>query len=122
LAALAIGAAIALALDLLDPVKPYDYAPAAEFWPMYLRGQAYLQLKDGRSAVDQFQGILDHRGLAVTSPLYPLAHIGLARAAALVGGVDKARQAYERFLALWSGADSNLEALAQARAEYARLQ
>ena len=32
----------ARALELLDTVKPYDHAPAAEFWPRYLRGQAYL--------------------------------------------------------------------------------
>ena len=38
----------ARALELLEPVRPYDHAPSAEFWPAYLRGQAYLQLKDGR--------------------------------------------------------------------------
>ena len=38
----------ARALELLEPVKPYDHAPSAEFWPAYLRGQAYLQLRDGR--------------------------------------------------------------------------
>ena len=40
----------ARAIALLDPVAPYDHAPAAEFWPAYLRGQAYLQLKDAQSA------------------------------------------------------------------------
>jgi tetratricopeptide (TPR) repeat protein len=111
----------ARALELLDPVKPYDHAPASEFWPSYLRGQASLQSKDGRTAAAQFQSILDHRGEAPTSPLYPLAHLGLARAAALTGDIDKARKAYEDFLALWHGADAGLQPLIEARQEHARL-
>jgi outer membrane protein assembly factor BamD (BamD/ComL family) len=111
----------ARALDLLDPVKPYDHAPASEFWPAYLRGQAYLQLKDGRSAAVQFRNIIDHRGEAPTSPLFALAHLDLARAAVLDGDVGQARKAYDSFFFLWNGADSNLQPLKQARAEYARL-
>jgi tetratricopeptide (TPR) repeat protein len=121
-AALALGREEpARAIQLLDPVKPFDHAPVSEFWPSYLRGQAYLQSKDGRSAGIQFQDILDHRGVAPTSPLYPLAHLGLARAAAMAGDVDRARQAYDSFFALWNGADPTLPPLQQARAEYGRL-
>ena len=61
----------ARALAQLEPVRPYDQAPAAEFWPAYLRGQAYLQSKDARAAIEQFRSILDHRGGAPTSP-HPL--------------------------------------------------
>jgi hypothetical protein len=111
----------ARALELLDTVKPYDHAPAAEFWPRYLRGLAYLQMKDGHAAGMQFQSIVDHRGEAPTSPLYPLAHLGLARAARLTGDLDKARRAYEGFLALWHGADSSLQPLNEARQEYAAI-
>jgi eukaryotic-like serine/threonine-protein kinase len=71
------------AIDTLEPVKPYDYAPAAEFWPLYLRGEAYLGLKDGPSAAAQFQGIIDHRGAAPASPLYLRAQRGAARAATI---------------------------------------
>ncbi len=39
-------------LKLLEPVRPYDHVPSGEFWPLYLRGLAYLQLKDGRSRGD----------------------------------------------------------------------
>ena len=121
-AALAVGRGeSARAIELLDPVKPFDHAPVSEFWPTYLRGQAYLHAKDGRSAAIQFQNILDHRGVAPTSPLYPLAHLGLARAAAMVGDVGRARQAYDSFFALWNGADPTLQPLQQARAEYGRL-
>jgi tetratricopeptide (TPR) repeat protein len=111
----------ARALELLEPVKPYDHAPASEFWPAYLRGQAYLQLKDGPAAGVQFRSILDHRGEAPTSALYPLAHLGFARAAALGGDAGGARTAYEGFLALWDDADPNLLPLKEAREEHARL-
>jgi tetratricopeptide (TPR) repeat protein len=122
-AALAIGRGEpARAIELLDPVRPYDHAPAAEFWPAYLRGQAYLQLKDGRSAAVQFRSILDHRGEAPTSLLYPLAHLGLARAARLEDDLAQARRAYGTFLTIWHAADSTLPPLIQARSEYARLQ
>jgi serine/threonine protein kinase/Tfp pilus assembly protein PilF len=60
----------ARAIDLLDPVTPYDYAPASEFWPAYIRGEAYFLLKDVKSAAAQFRAIVDHRGAAPTSALY----------------------------------------------------
>ncbi|MGI8564946.1 MAG: hypothetical protein ACR2LZ_00540 [Pyrinomonadaceae bacterium] len=52
------------------------YEAAAEFWPQYLRGLAYLKLKRGAEAAAEFQKILDHRGYAPLSALYPLAHLG----------------------------------------------
>jgi tetratricopeptide (TPR) repeat protein len=110
------------AVDLLERVAPYDHAPASEFWPTYLRGQALLKQKDWRSAATQFQRILDHRGQAPTSPLYPLASLGRARAHAATGERDSARAAYERFFALWGGADATLESVQAARREYAKLQ
>jgi tetratricopeptide (TPR) repeat protein len=73
------------ALRLLDPVKPYDHAPAAESWPSYLRGQAHLAAGEPALAAPQFQHILDHRSEAPTSPFYSLAQLGAARAAAAIG-------------------------------------
>ncbi|PYR54104.1 MAG: hypothetical protein DMF95_01450 [Acidobacteria bacterium] len=108
-------------LALLEPVRPYDHARGADFWPAYLRGQAYLTSKDGREAGVQFETILNHRGEGPDSPLYPLAHLGLARAATLAGDVEKARKAYDALFALWQGADSDLRPLLDARREYARL-
>jgi predicted negative regulator of RcsB-dependent stress response len=108
-------------LALLEPVKGYDHAPSAEFWPVYLRGQAYLQLKDGRAAASEFENIVTHRGEVPASVLYPLAHVGLARAAAMSNDADKARKAYEAFFALWNAADSDLRVLRDARLEYSRL-
>ena len=109
------------ALATLEPVKPYDRARGAEFWPAYLRGQAYLASKDGRAAAEQFEAIVNHRGLAADSPLYALAHAGLARAAAITGNAAKARSMYEAFFALWRDADADAAPLQEARAEYARL-
>ncbi|MDX6614401.1 MAG: eukaryotic-like serine/threonine-protein kinase [Blastocatellia bacterium] len=76
------------------------YESAAQFRPQYLRGQAYLKLGRGAEAAAEFQKILDHRGKSPLSVLYPLAHLGLARAAAMSGDATKARQAYQDFFAL----------------------
>ena len=104
-------------------VPPAPGAGTRRFVPAtYLRGVAYLQLKDGHAAGVQFEGILSHRGEAPTSPLYPLAHLGVARAAALTGDVARARRSYEQLFSLWGGADSTLQPLNEARREYARLQ
>jgi tetratricopeptide (TPR) repeat protein len=109
------------AIQILDPVRPYDHAPSGEFWPAYLRGQAYLALKDGASAAVQFRSILDRRGEVPASMLYPLAHLGLARAAILGGDPAVARQAYDNLFTLWNGADADLQPLKDARLEYMRL-
>jgi len=109
------------ALEILEPVKPYDRAPRAEFWPAYLRGQAQMGLKRSAEAMAEFQTVLDHRGEAPVSQLYPFAHLGLARAAALDGQLEKARTAYSSFLGLWHEADSTLKPLIEARRERDRL-
>ena len=109
-------------MELLDPVRSFDHAPSTEFWSMYLRGSAALQLDDAAHARAEFQGILDNRGEAPTSPLYALAHLGAARAAARAGDTGGARAAYQAFLAGWKDADPDLVPLRDARAEYARLQ
>ena len=109
------------ALQLLEGVRRYDHVQVAEFWPAYLRGHAYLQLRDGRAAGDEFQSILDHRGEAVVSPLYPLAHLGAARSAVLEGDIGRARARYRDFLEIWKGADADLPALEEAHVEYQRL-
>ena len=109
-------------LGLLEPVKPYDHAPSSEFWPAYLRGQAQMGMKRPVEAAAEFQTILDHRGEAPLSPLYALAQLGVARAAAMSGQGDKAREAYDTFLNLWRGADSPLPLLREARLERGRLQ
>ncbi len=108
----------AQALALLETTTSYE--AAAEFWPQSLRGQAYLQLGRGAEAAAEFQKILAHRGHAPLSPLYPLAQLGLARAAALAGDMAQSRRAYEDFFAAWQAADADLPMLNEARREYER--
>jgi len=109
------------ALELLEPVKKFDHAPSGEFWPAYLRGQAYLQLKDGRAAAAEFRRIIDYQGEVPASVLFPLAHLGLARAATLDTDTDVARKAYEDFVMLWKHADAELPPLQAARREQSAL-
>ena len=111
----------ARAIDLLEPVRAYDHAPSAEFWPAYVRGEAYLQLKDPRHAAEEFRTITEHRGEVPATPLYPLAHVGLARAAVLAGDTAAARRQYDTFFALWKDADQELPPLKEARTAAARL-
>ena len=94
----------------------------AEFWPAYLRGEAQLQLRHHAEAAAEFRSIVDHRGELIDAPLYPLAHLGLARALASGGDRDDARQAYLAFFTLWKDADPDLLPLKEARLEFARLQ
>jgi tetratricopeptide (TPR) repeat protein len=74
------------ALERLEPVTVYDHAPSAEFWPIYLRGEAHLRLKNAGAASEQFRTILARRGQAPTSPLYARAQRGLAAAERMAGG------------------------------------
>ena len=106
---------------MLEPARQYDAAYTIHFRSTWLRGQAYLQLKQGAQAAAEFQKIIDHRGWDVTSPLWPLAHLGLARAAMLQGDAAKAKQRYEEFFRLWKDADADLPVLMEAKKEYGQI-
>jgi eukaryotic-like serine/threonine-protein kinase len=97
------------------------YATYLLFPVAYLRGQAYLAEHKGAEASAQFQEILDHRGWSALSYFYPLAHVGLARAAVLQGDLAKARKAYQDFFALWKDADQDTPILIEAKKEYEKL-
>jgi eukaryotic-like serine/threonine-protein kinase len=109
----------ARAVELLETARPYE--GSALFQVAYLRGQAYVDLRRGADAAAEFQRILDHRGLQAAFPFYPVAHVGLARGAALVGDTTKARRAYHDFFGLWKDADPDIPVLQQARREYEKL-
>lgn len=87
---------------------------AGEFIPQYLRGLALLRLARNQAAAREFDKILNNRGEAPLSSLYPLAQLGKARALK-----DKAE--YEKFLEMWKDADKDMPALAAARAEFEAL-
>lgn len=109
----------AQAIDLLEPAHRFE--SYGNFGSQYVRGQAYLELNNGAQAAAEFQKILDHRGWSVRGSLYPLAYIGLARAAVLQGDIANARKAYQDFLVLWKDADPDIPILIQARKEHETL-
>lgn len=89
-------------------------------YPIYVRGEAYLALHDGRKAAAEFRKILDHPGLALGYPIAAMARLQWARALAKAGARAESLAAWQELLALWKDADPDLPVLAQARAEAAR--
>jgi serine/threonine protein kinase/tetratricopeptide (TPR) repeat protein len=105
----------AQAIQLLESTRPHE--GYALFQIAYLRGQALMGLQKGVEAATEFQKIIDHRGSQPTSPIYALAHLGVARAHALNGDSARARQAYQAFLALWKDADRDLPVMQEMKNE-----
>ena len=89
----------------------------------YLRGLAYLDLKNGATAAEAFRKVIAAKGAAISQDLqdYPQAQLGLARALAMQGDTAGAKQAYHDFFNTWKDADPNLPQLAQAKAEFSAL-
>ena len=95
--------------------------------------EAQLVIWSGRGAVTNSSASYDSIRTALLNsrsrvsalnpdnPLFPLAHLGLARAYTLQGHIDKSRAAYQDFFALWKDADPDIPILKQAKAEYAKL-
>jgi len=59
--------------------------------------------------------------MSLNEPIAALAHLGIARAYAMQDETDRARSAYQDFLALWKDADPEIPVLKQAKAELAGL-
>ena len=107
------------AIELLDSATPYERRyPVA----IYVRGLAYLRARKGQEAAAEFQKIAGPRGAFPSWPEHALAHLGLARAYALLDDTAKSRKAYEDFLTLWKDADPDIPILKEAKAEYTKLQ
>jgi hypothetical protein len=114
------------AVELLTAAVPYERA-----YPevVYLRGTAYLHLRKGSEAADEFRKITDHRGLSWASSwrhpnwglYYSSSFLGLAEALTLAGESARAKKAFEDYFALWKDADHDIPVLMQAKAEYAKL-
>ena len=120
----------AKAIELLQTAAPYDLGgpPCAAppgyfgmFYPVYVRGEAYLQAHQGAEAAAEFQKILDHRTIVISDPIGALAHVQLGRAFAMSGNTAKAKASYQDFLTLWKDADLDIPIFKQAKAEYAKL-
>jgi eukaryotic-like serine/threonine-protein kinase len=114
------------AVELLKAASPIELgAPVGVdvfLCPVYVRGEAYLMLRDGNRTAEEFRKFIDHRGVVVNFPWGALARLGMARAYAMQGNRAKAEAAYQDFLALWKDADPDIPILKEAKAEYAKLQ
>jgi DNA-binding winged helix-turn-helix (wHTH) protein/tetratricopeptide (TPR) repeat protein len=106
------------AIAAMQPALPYELTdpsvPTA-------RALAYLAAKQPQAAEREFRNVIDRPFTSAISPNVPLAHLGLARALALEGNRDAARQEYETFFSLWKNADPDLPVLLQAHKEYSQL-
>jgi eukaryotic-like serine/threonine-protein kinase len=109
------------AIEILEPVQPYDLGRLNRLLSAYERGEAYLLLHKGNEAAAEFQKVLDHPAIVFNSMPGALAHLQLGRAYALAGDNSKARSAYQDFFALWKDADPDVPILKQAKSEYAKL-
>jgi tetratricopeptide (TPR) repeat protein len=115
---------LAEAIKTLEPLRPYEFGigpRAIGATPVFMRGMAYLKMRDGAKAAAEFQRILDHRGAVGFGAEYSLSHLNLGRAYALQGDTAKARTAYQDFFAAWKDADADIPLLKTARAEYEKL-
>ena len=112
------------AVEQLRSTVLYEFADgvsAPTAYSAYCRGLAHLGRRSGKEAAEEFQKLVDNRGLLALSPYWDLAHLGLARAYTMSGDTAKARAMYREFLALWKDADSDIPIFKQAKEEYAKL-
>ena len=112
------------AISLLETAKPYELGEASYVFnlcPAYVRGQAYLAAHDGRGAAEEFEKLLNHRGIVQNDILGALSRLQLARAKAMMGDRDGARKEYETFLSLWKDADPDIPVFVAAKKEYEKL-
>ena len=101
-------------LRLLDS---YDRGDHAVMRPSYYAGLARLAAKDAAGARASFTKVIENRGVIATLPIYALAELGLARAAAMDQKPADARAAYEKFFEVWKDADADLAVMRRAREE-----
>jgi tetratricopeptide (TPR) repeat protein len=111
------------AVDDLEPAAAIELGNSSPLtlYPAYVRGQAYLLVRNESRAAAEFQKFIDHPGIVLNFHLGALARLGRARAYAQSRDSAKARDAYQDFLTLWKDADPNIPILKQAKAEYSKL-
>jgi eukaryotic-like serine/threonine-protein kinase len=106
------------ALRDLEPMGSYNLISQQE----YLRGLAYLDIKNGAAAAEAFRKVIAAKGVHFQNLQdYPQAQLGLARALAMQGNTAAAKQAYHDFFTTWKDADADLPQLAQAKAEFSAM-
>jgi eukaryotic-like serine/threonine-protein kinase len=110
------------ALAILHPAEAFQLGFIESGTPVYLRGLAYLQAKQGAEAVAEFQKLLDHRPGLGPGVWQALAKLGQGRGYTLAGDAAKSRTAYQDFFTMWKDADPDLPLLKAAKSEYEKSQ
>ena len=114
----------AAAVEELEVSRPFEKGAGpgnAPLWVYYVRGTAYLQMKDAEKAVGEYRKILDNPAMGALSEIRPMARVQYARALQMKGDSAGAKQAYQDFLAAWKDADADVPLLVEAKAEYAKI-
>jgi serine/threonine protein kinase/Flp pilus assembly protein TadD len=108
------------AREKLQPALGYQMGQLDGFWTTYVLALTYLGERRPVEAIVEFERILGRRSVDPASPLYPLSHLGVARAAGMAGDTTRARKAYEALFAIWHDADGDLPAVVAGRSEHGR--
>ena len=106
------------AIAALEPAVPFEMA---NYTAPSERAEAWMAANRPDMAVTEYRKILSNPGIDPLSPIYFLAHLGMARAWSSQNQIPESRAEYEHFFAAWKDADQDLPILKQARAEYAKL-
>ena len=104
-------------LEAMAPSVPYQLGQYATLLPVYIRAISLAGVGDAQGAGQQFQFLLDHRGVDPTSPLLPLSHLGLARVHKMAHQNSESCTEFEEFLREWKNADPDIPILRAARSE-----
>jgi serine/threonine protein kinase/Flp pilus assembly protein TadD len=116
----------ARAIELLKTATPDELGLAGatsystSMYPVYIRGLAYLDARQGDAAAAEFQKILDWPGVVANEPIGALVHLQIARARKMNGQASEAKASYNYFLSLWKNADGNFPLVAGVQAEASR--
>jgi DNA-binding winged helix-turn-helix (wHTH) protein/tetratricopeptide (TPR) repeat protein len=108
-------------LDAITELRPAIPFELADYTVPAQLAAAYMLAKQPENAVHEYRKILLNRGVDPVSVLYPLAHLGLARAFALEKDTRRSRKEYDELFALWKDGDPDIPILRQARMEYSSL-
>ena len=113
------------AVNVLRKTMPYDLSLNCAYidhlQSAYVRGLAYLEMKQGDAALAEFEKIRDHPGFVGAVPIGALSILQMGRAYRLVGNDTAANEYYEQFLSLWRNADTDIPIYKEAKAEFSQL-
>lgn len=93
------------AIELLEPVRPYDACSALALSPAYYRGLAYEGAGHLDKAAAEYRSVLNHRALVPDSPYIPLAALRLDKILRSSGDSAGAASAERQIAEAWKHAD-----------------